>query len=108
MSRSHRHTPIFGHSSSSSEKQDKRIWHSRLRAQERTALTTRCPAELEGTVLPDVKDASNPWSMDKDGRHWWSLDRQARLAERIANRRGRTRREQKALKMRLQRRWMAK
>lgn len=108
MSRSRRKNPIFGHTNSRSEKQDKRIGHSRLRAQERTALTSRSPGELEGTVLPEIKDASNPWSMDKDGCVWVPPERQAQQAARIAQRRGSTRREREALKVRLQRRWMAK
>jgi hypothetical protein len=107
MSRSRRKTPIFGLTNSRSEKQDKKIWHGRLRAQERTALTTD-PAKAGEKVLPEVRDASNPWSMDKDGRCWWSLDRQAQHAERAANRQGRTRKEREALKARLQHRWMAK
>ena len=39
MSRSRRKTPIVGHTTCGSEREDKKLWHQRWRTRERTALT---------------------------------------------------------------------
>lgn len=39
MSRSHKHTPITGHTLAESEKEDKKIWHGNLRTAERELLS---------------------------------------------------------------------
>jgi len=108
MSRSRRKTPIFGITNCKSERQDKVIWHGRLRANTHTALTSLSPPEHDGKVMPAVREISNPWSMGKDGRHWWPLQRQAALAERRAQRKGQSRTERDAIKARLQHKWMGK
>lgn len=108
MSRSRRKTPIFGNTTSHSEKQDKKIWHSRLRAKERTVLSSSRPPELEDKAMPEVRDASNPWSMNKDGHQWWPVPCQATMAERLAHRRGHSPGERLAIRIRLLRKWMAK
>lgn len=64
MSRSIRKSPAGGNAGGS-EKQDKKIWHSRQRAALRDALAG------EDEVLPETKDVSNPWSMSKDGKRWY-------------------------------------
>jgi len=38
MSRSRRKTPIVGHTTCRSEREDKKLWHQRWRTHERTAL----------------------------------------------------------------------
>ena len=40
MSRSRRKTPIVGHTTCGSEREDKKLWHQRWRTRERTALTS--------------------------------------------------------------------
>lgn len=65
MTRSVRHTKIIsGHHAS--EKQDKRIWHSRFRARVRTLLSSGRDAD----VYP--KDVSNPYEMAKDGTGYYA------------------------------------
>jgi hypothetical protein len=58
MSRSRRKTPIFGYTTSVSEAADKAIWHRRHRRADYIARSHRAH--------------SNPWMMDKDGKHWWA------------------------------------
>ena len=60
MSRSRKKTPVVG-VAAESERGDKELWHRRLRARVRRALA-------QGKEMPDVKEASNPWYMGKDGR----------------------------------------
>ena len=83
MSRSRRKTPIVGHTTCGSEREDKKLWHQRWRTRERTALT------------------SSVWSMGKDGRSYWPVKRQAATADRIANHKGRNPQERASLKKRL-------
>jgi hypothetical protein len=67
MSRSKRKTPIFGNCNlRSSEKQDKRKYNRRYRRACKTALHKNPLTDL----LPNLKEHSNPWSMNKDGRGW--------------------------------------
>lgn len=40
MSRSRRKTPIVGHTTCRSEREDKKLWHQRWRTHERTALAS--------------------------------------------------------------------
>ena len=67
MSRSRKRTPIHG-IADGSEKKDKKIWHSRMRAKEREAI------HRGDEVFPDEKEVSNPWSMAKDGKRYWAFD----------------------------------
>lgn len=48
-----------------SERADKKIWHSRLRAHERDCL-------VSGRDIPSRKEVSNPWCMAKDGKRYVS------------------------------------
>lgn len=66
MSRSRRKTPIIGNTTAKSEKWDKMTWHRRLRAMVRGALAN------DNEQMPDTRQASDPWTMAKDGRHWVS------------------------------------
>lgn len=63
MTRSYKKTPVSGWSTSRSEKADKKLWHSRLRAHERDKISTE-----NYDAIPHVHEVSNPWSMDKDGK----------------------------------------
>jgi hypothetical protein len=71
MSRSRRKVPIFGNSCASSEKDDKRITSGIFRAKERIAIHSAALGDGD-TIAPPVRrrDALNPWTMAKDGRHW--------------------------------------
>lgn len=70
MSRSRRKTPIWGITTASSEKDDKQIWHRRYRARVRSAIETCVDYEDLDWLIPTVKESSNPWDMNKDGKHW--------------------------------------
>jgi hypothetical protein len=64
MSRSKRHTPIWGMTSSESEKKDKRLARRKLRAALRRVT-------LEDQVLPTLREVSEVWTFDKDGKHYF-------------------------------------
>lgn len=108
MSRSVRKKPIMGWTTCRSEKDDKRIWHRRWRAHERTGLTST-PLDDEDSGLPvSVNQLSNVWDMEKDGRQYWPLDKQKKTARRHARRIGHGRKERKALEARLLHKFMGK
>ncbi len=64
MARSYRHTPIFGITTRRSEKQDKRLANRRLRRLVRPALSRG------DELLPLLREVSDLWSFDKDGRRY--------------------------------------
>jgi hypothetical protein len=64
MSRSRKKTPICGNIRARSEKQDKKQWHKTLRSKARQILHT----DYDTEILPEDKDVSDPWSMNKDGK----------------------------------------
>jgi len=62
MARSYRHTPIFGITTSKSEKQDKRLANRWLRR------AVRLQVQRGLDVLSLLREVSNAWCFDKDGR----------------------------------------
>ncbi len=76
MSRSRRKTPIVGHTTCGSEREDKKLWHQRWRTRERTALTSASPEALSAHLPLLENRASSVWSMGKDGRSYWPVKRQ--------------------------------
>jgi hypothetical protein len=77
MSRSRKKTPIHGIACCRSEKADKKIWHRRFRASERSRLVDvlRCPEIADGYLTTHFREVSNRWSMGKDGKvHWEKPD----------------------------------
>ncbi len=88
MSRSRRKTPIVGHTTCRSEREDKKLWHQRWRTHERTALASASPEALCAHLPLLENQVSNVWSMGKDGRSYWPIKRQAATADRIANHKG--------------------
>lgn len=105
MSRSRRKTPIVGHTTCGSEREDKKLWHQRWRTRERTALTSASPEALSAHLPLLENQASSVWSMGKDGRSYWPVKRQAATADRIANHKGRNPQERASLKKRLLTLW---
>ena len=83
MSRSRRKTPIVGHTTCGSEREDKKLWHQRWRTRERTALTSASPEALSAHLPLLENQASSVWSMGKDGRSYWPVKRRAATADRI-------------------------
>lgn len=94
MSRSVRRTPIHGHSTSVSESTDKKIWHGRLRAAERTAMAVLAEGRDHIATIPN--DIASAWDMAKGGKAYWSATNIRDMAD-YAARRGKTRAEKNAL-----------
>lgn len=65
MSRSYRKTPVSGITCADSEKQDKRIANRRYRRRAQQAV------HHEKEIFPLVREVSNVWTFDKDGKVWW-------------------------------------
>jgi len=77
MSRSFKKTPIHGIAKCSSEKQDKRIWHQRLRTHNRMlckSATLSTADAAEALMFLMEHDVSNKWSMAKDGKAYCAYD----------------------------------
>jgi hypothetical protein len=108
MSRSRRKTPIVGHTTCRSEREDKKLWHQRWRTHERTALASASPEALCAQLALLAHPVSAVGSLGKDGRSYWPIKRQAATADRIANHKGRNPQERASLKKRLLRKWMSK
>lgn len=64
MARSRKKTPIAGITTAVSEKQDKRLANRRLRIAVRHAIS------VDDEVIPLLREVSNLWSFDKDGKRW--------------------------------------
>lgn len=64
MSRSRKKTPVCGITTAQSEKQDKRLYNRRFRRVFKQVI--RVAPESE--VLPVLREYSNPWAMNKDGK----------------------------------------
>jgi hypothetical protein len=75
MSRSRRNTPITGISTSVSEKDDKRVYNRRFRHVCKQLLAD----DPETAPFPILRDYSNPWSMDKDGKTRFDPDKYPKL-----------------------------
>ncbi len=69
MSRSRRKTPIVGHTTCGSEREDKKLWHQRWRTRERTALTSASPEALSAH-LPLLENRGQQRLVDGQG---WPL-----------------------------------
>ncbi len=75
MSKSRKKTSIGGITTSCSEKQDKRIYNRRYRHACKQILNTNFECEL----LPHLREYSNVWSMDKDGKVWFDAKEHPKL-----------------------------
>lgn len=106
MSRSRRKVTIFAVCNSKSEKADKRLWHKRLRGQERTRQASAPSTELDAHMPVHPNEVSSVWSMSKDGHIYRSVAEQARMAERVANHKVHQPGEPASLKQRLIHKYM--
>lgn len=71
MSRSYMRTPITGHTTAVSEKQDKRLANRRLRRAAHQRLRgLENGVECDAVEVPTIRDVSNVYSFDKDGKQW--------------------------------------
>lgn len=105
MSQSQRKTQIFGIASARSERADKKIWHGRLRALERSSLASSTDLEAHMTITD--RQASNPWTFAKDGKSFWQRRRQIVEVERLAQA-GKTKKERASLANRWLKKFTAK
>lgn len=85
MSRSHKHTPVSSNASPVSEKSDKKIWHSRMRAKQRDQLA-HADEHAEDLLPVSVHEVSNPYSMAKDGRSYQTEAEVVNIAKKAAHR----------------------
>ena len=69
MSRSRRKSPKRGITTARSERCDKQTWHRAFRKAERQRLASRPLSEPH-----HFRSFSNPWLMDKDGKHYWGIE----------------------------------
>lgn len=67
MSKSKKKNSIGGILLSPSEKEDKRLYNRRFRRVCRQILESDIDVEL----FPHLREHSNPWSMNKDGKRWF-------------------------------------
>lgn len=67
MTRSSRHIPIVAITTCHSEKRDKRFANRACRRALRVALAGDDTGDV---LLPIMRDVSDPWTMDKDGKQW--------------------------------------
>lgn len=72
MSRSVKKTPVLPVTKAASEKQDKQVWHRRLRHKEKIGLATT--QDMEAYMPSDQREVSDPWSMAKDGKRYLGSD----------------------------------
>ncbi|BDJ88701.1 hypothetical protein FJMB80066_48900 (plasmid) [Enterobacter hormaechei] len=107
MSRSRRKTPIVGHTTCGSEREDKKLWHQRWRTRERTALTSASPEALSAHLPLLENQASSVWSMGKDGRSYWPVKRRRHGGSHRQSQ-GTQPARTRLLKKRLLRKWMSK
>lgn len=67
MSRSSKHKPILGITTSESEKKDKRFANRKLRRKVKVEL------EKDKPILSLQRELSNVWSFGKDGKKYWRI-----------------------------------
>ena len=94
VSRSMRKTPITGITTCRSEKEDKRMWHRRWRARQRTTLHSAGLEDVEYSLASSVRQYSNVWDMGKDGRQYWGRVFQLLMAKRMQRGHGQRRTKQ--------------
>jgi len=72
MSRSYKHYPGGGITKARSEKRDKRIANRKLRReQENGLIRAQEDDNLDGLMLPKLREVSDVWGMEKDGKIYW-------------------------------------
>lgn len=109
LARSRVRTPMFGRTTSRSERCEKAQWHRRWRARERRVLATAAPEDLEEHLTSQAHELSDPWHMSKDGRAYWPVSEQSEFAECLArNDTGLDAHERASRKRALLAKWMAK
>jgi hypothetical protein len=70
MSRSRKRTPICGMTNAASEKYDKRLYNRRYRR----VCNTLIDKIDENSYMPLLREYSNVWAMNKDGKQWFDVN----------------------------------
>jgi len=70
MSRSYRKTPIFGHTTATSEKSDKIIYNKRIRRKNKLTLHHALVSDTIDSHYAVGKEIVDTWSLDKDGKSY--------------------------------------
>ena len=75
MSRSYKKSSYCAHTTATSEKKDKQLWHRSFRANTRNRMvsTMRKDLNFEGFIDVQFREISSTWCMSKDGRCYTSL-----------------------------------
>lgn len=66
MSRSYKKTPIFGHTTTDTEKYDKRLANSKFRLKAKKAINN----EIYDDCPVSMNEVSNVWWFGKDGKYF--------------------------------------
>jgi hypothetical protein len=77
MSHSRKKNIAGGYTTSTSEKDDKRLWHRAFRRENRILAKIQILQEDEIT-FPVVREKSDPWSMAKDGKRFYFTETEIR------------------------------
>lgn len=77
MARSYKKNPVSAITCSDSEKEDKRFANRAYRRKVKEVLNTCNLSDIVedeyDLILPEIREVSDVWSFDKDGKRWYSL-----------------------------------
>ncbi|MDR1052562.1 MAG: hypothetical protein LBL39_00140 [Planctomycetaceae bacterium] len=76
MSHSYKKKVAGGNTTCPSEKDEKRLWHKKFRANELQKLNIN--NDFEEQIMPIVHEMSDPWSMGKDGKNIYFTEAEIR------------------------------
>ena len=72
MTRSRKHTPIFGMTCAKSEKSDKILMHKKIRRISKKLLKELDEIDCDSVIFPIEDEVMNQWNMAKDGKGYYS------------------------------------
>lgn len=81
LSKSIRKTPIFGHTSATSEKKDKQILNRAMRSKNKQLIKTT--TDWDEFIPFEKDDIMSTWEMEKDGKSYFDKQSQVRTANRV-------------------------
>lgn len=105
MSRSIKNKYFLAHACCQSEKKDKKRWHKIFRKKEKQKINS---SNLEEHVTTYHKEVSNPWTMGKDGKHYYSQNYLLASIKKIARRSYKNKKELIAVERKIFYRWVGK
>ena len=74
MGKSRKKRPFHGITTSSSEKHDKKMWHSKFRRKEKIRISQNIKNKDEDNhITVDRREVSNNWMFSKDGKRRFSI-----------------------------------